>query len=74
MRLVAMRTPGLRIPRVVMHWCAASMTTAAPRGFSTSWMVSATCAVRASWICIRLANTSTRRASLEIPTTRPAGR
>ena len=27
MRLVTMLTPGLRIPRVVMHWCAASMTT-----------------------------------------------
>lgn len=36
MRLVTMLTPGLRIPRVVMHWCAASMTTATPRGFSTS--------------------------------------
>ncbi len=43
MRLVTMLTPGLRMPRVVTHWCAASMTTPTPRGSSTSWMVSAIC-------------------------------
>ena len=32
MRLVTMSTPGLCTPRVVMHWCAASITTATPRG------------------------------------------
>ena len=36
MRLVTIDTPGLCTPRVVMHWCAASTTTATPRGFSTS--------------------------------------
>ena len=30
MRLVTMVTPGLWTPRVVMHWCAASITTATP--------------------------------------------
>ena len=30
--LVTMVTPGLRTPRVVMHWCCASMTTATPSG------------------------------------------
>ena len=54
MRLVTMLTPGLRIPRVVMHWCAASMTTPTPRGFSTSCKVSEICDVSASWICIPL--------------------
>ena len=32
MRLVTIDTPGLCTPRVVMHWCAASTTTATPRG------------------------------------------
>ena len=55
MRLVTMVTPGLWTPRVVMHWCAASTTTATPFGFSTSLMVLAICAVIFSWICRRLA-------------------
>ena len=38
-----------------MHWCAASTTTATPRGFSTSWSASAICAVIFSWICSRRA-------------------
>ena len=35
MRLVTMVTPGLWMPRVVMHWCVPSVTTATPCGFST---------------------------------------
>ena len=48
-------TPGLCTPRVVMHWCAASITTATPRGCSTSLIVLAICAVSFSWICRRRA-------------------
>ncbi len=33
--LVIIDTPRLCTPRVVMHWCTASMTTPTPRGFST---------------------------------------
>jgi hypothetical protein len=32
MRLVTMLTPGLWTPRVVMHWCSPSITTATPSG------------------------------------------
>ena len=74
MRLVTMATPDLCTPRVVMHWCAASITTATPRGCSTSWMVLAIWAVSFSWICRRLAKASTTRASLLMPTTRLSGR
>ncbi len=35
---VTMTTPVLCTPRVVMHWCAASITTATPLGSSTFWM------------------------------------
>lgn len=35
MRLVIITTPGFLMPRVVMHWCAASITTATPFGFKT---------------------------------------
>ena len=35
---VTIVTPGLWTPRVVMHWCWASMTTATPLGSSTLWM------------------------------------
>ena len=45
MRLVTMVTSDLWTPRVVMHWCAASMTTATPRGWRTSCSVLAICAV-----------------------------
>src|SRR5882724_1185954 len=55
MWLVTMLMPGLCTPRVVMHWCAASMMTPTPRGCSTSWMVLATWAVSFSWICSRRA-------------------
>src|SRR5215472_16023332 len=44
-RLVTIVTPGLCTPRVVMHWWAASMTTATPLGCSTSSSVLAICAV-----------------------------
>src|SRR5690606_33400484 len=55
MRLVTMFTPVLCTPRVLMHSCAASITTATPRGFRTSCSVLAICAVSFSWICRRLA-------------------
>src|ERR1700679_259276 len=42
---VTMLTPVLCTPRVVMHWCVASMTTATPLGSSTVWMQCAICAV-----------------------------
>ena len=47
-RLVIVTTPGFLMPRVVMHWCAASITTATPFGFKTLSIVSATCAVSTS--------------------------
>ncbi len=53
MRLVTMVTSDLCTPRVVMHWCAASMTTATPRGCRTSCSVLAIWAVSFSWICRR---------------------
>src|SRR5450756_2774797 len=34
-RLVTIVTPDLWTPLVVMHWCAASITTATPYGLST---------------------------------------
>ena len=37
--------PCLRMPRMAMHICSASIMTATPRGFSTSWMTPAICAV-----------------------------
>ena len=42
MALVTMRLPGLRTPRMVMHRCSASTTTATPSAASASMMVSAT--------------------------------
>jgi hypothetical protein len=73
-RDVTIDTPGWCTPRVVMHWCTASNTTATPLGLSTSLMTLATCAVSFSWICRRLPKASTTRASLLMPTTRPFGR
>ena len=54
MRLVTMTTPGLCMPRVVMHWCTASRTTATPLGSRTWFMVLAIWTVIFSWICSRL--------------------
>ena len=53
MRLVTMLTPGLWTPRVVMHWCPASITTPTPRGYNTSLIVEAIWTVSFSWICRR---------------------
>ena len=55
MRLVTVTELGFITPRVVMHWCRASITTATPRGSSTRSMVSAICTVSFSWICSRRA-------------------
>ena len=51
---VSMVAPGLWMPRVVMHWCSASITTATPPGCKTSSMALAIWAVIFSWICSRL--------------------
>ena len=74
MRLVTITAPGLWTPRVVMHWCAASITTATPSGFRTSSITLAIWAVIFSWICNRRPKASTRRASLLMPTIRRRGR
>ena len=42
-------------PRITMHMCCASITTATPLGSRTCWIVLAICAVSFSWICSRLA-------------------
>ena len=55
MRLVTMLTPVLCTPRVVMHWCVASVTTATPCGLSTASRHEAISAVIFSWICSRRA-------------------
>src|SRR5690606_25000717 len=47
--------PCLRMPRMAMHICSASIMTATPRGFSTSWITPAICAVMASCVCRRCA-------------------
>ena len=72
--LVIMDTPRLWMPRVVMHSCAASITTPTPRGCSTSLMQRAISAVIFSCTWKRRANTSTTRASFEMPTTFVVGR
>src|SRR5262249_13290763 len=41
---VTMVTPGLCTPRVVMHWCGDSITTATPLGSSTFLIQLAICA------------------------------
>src|SRR5262252_5016403 len=66
--------PVARTPRSVMHECSASSTTPAPRGRSRSTRQSATCLVRRSCVCGRAAKCSTRRASLDRPRMRSAGR
>ena len=42
---VSVVEPCLRMPRMAMHICSASIITATPRGLSTSWMTPAICAV-----------------------------
>src|SRR4029453_9517287 len=52
---VVVREPGLRIPRIAMHRCSASITTITPCGSSLRTIASATCAVIRSWTCGRRA-------------------
>ena len=66
--------PGLRMPRIAMHRCSASITTIAPRGSSLRTSASAICVVSRSCTCGRLAYRSTSRASLDSPVTRPSRR
>ena len=55
-------------PRISMHMCIASITTATPRGCSTSLSVCAIWVVSRSCTCSRRANISTSRGSFESPT------
>ena len=52
---VVVREPGLRMPRIAMHRCSASITTITPCGSSLRTSASATCAVIRSWTCGRRA-------------------
>ncbi|MNT83720.1 hypothetical protein D3C72_2236290 [compost metagenome] len=61
-------------PRIIMHMCCASMTTATPAAPVTLCTASATWRLRFSWICRRRAYISTMRATLDRPSTLPAGR
>ena len=56
-------------PRIDMHRCVASMTTATPTGEIFSLIVSAIWLVRRSCTCSRRANTSTSRGILLNPIT-----
>ena len=69
---VTVFAPGLRTPRMDMHMCSASTTTIAPRGARCSMSASTTCVVSRSCTCGRRAYSSTRRASLDSPVTRPS--
>ena len=60
-------------PRIAMHRCVASMTTATPSGSIFAVIVSAIWLVIRSWICSRRANTSTSRGILLNPMTFPFG-
>ena len=64
---VVVREPGLRIPRIAMHRCSASITTITPCGSSLRTSASATCAVIRSCTCGRRAYRSTNRAILRQP-------
>ncbi len=60
-------------PRIIMHMCWASITTATPEALVTWRTASAICRVRFSWICRRRANMSTIRATFDRPSTLPVG-
>ncbi|MCY1459729.1 hypothetical protein D9M71_772250 [compost metagenome] len=61
-------------PRIIMHMCLASMTTATPAAPVTCSIASAISRLRFSWICRRRANMSTMRATFDRPSTLPLGR
>ena len=52
---VTVFAPGLRTPRIDMHRCSASITTSAPRGYSTRISASAIWLVIRSCTCGRRA-------------------
>lgn len=54
-------------PRICIHMCAASITTATPRGCRVEWIHSSICRVSRSCTCSRLENASTTRAILLSP-------
>ena len=60
-------------PRIIMQKCTASITTPTPRGSIASWIVSAIWTVSRSWTWSRRANMSTRRGTLDSPSTLPFG-
>ena len=66
-----MSAPGLAAPRIRRHKCSARTTTATARASKCFEMASAMSAVSRSCSCGRRANTSTVRAILLSPTTRP---
>ena len=75
MRLVTMSTPDLCTPRVVMHWCAASITTATP--LRLQHFVQGVGDLRRQLLLDLQAlgdRRRPRRASLLMPTTRLSGR
>lgn len=73
MQLVVVVAPAFCTPRITMHRCELSITTATPWGFKTSERASATCFVSRSWTCRRRENISAMRASLLRPITRREG-
>ena len=71
--MVTVRLPGLRTPRIDMHECSASRTTATPGAFSSlSTRFAISCVIR-SWTWGLRAISSTTRASLLSPVTWPLG-
>src|SRR5262245_33322680 len=71
--LVVTREFCFSTPRMRMQRCSASSTTPTPAGSSCSWIVFAICVVMRSCTWRRRANTSTRRATLLMPTMRSRG-
>ena len=61
-------------PRINMHRWTASITTATPRGCSTSLIVLAIWVVSRYWTCSRRLNISTSRGILDRPTILRPGR
>ena len=60
-------------PRIIMHMCLASITTATPSAPVTCITASAIWRLRFSWICRRRAYMSTIRATFDRPSTLPLG-
>jgi hypothetical protein len=72
-QLVVVIAPGFCTPRITIHKCELSITTATPCGFNTSLNARATCFVNRSCTCNLRENISAIRASFESPITRREG-